>query len=262
MTRSRVLVSAHRGGAGADALRENTVEAFISAIEAGTDYVEFDVHRCADGTFVVHHDAQVFDRGRRRPIAQLSFAEFSDLAAHVLTLAEALTVLAEHGGRAHLDIKFRSPAESVYSPVPEIEVVRTAVAALGVSNLVVTTGQETVVHRLRDWSAEQQPDLLVGLSVGRNTRGRPWRTALRMQYEDFFPARRIARSRANVVVCSQEIALLTVRRWARRAKLPLLVWTVDRPRSLGYWMRPGRAWMVTTNHPSRALDIRAERESR
>ena len=32
-----------------------------------------------------------------------------------------------------------------------------------------------------------------------------------------------------------------------------LVWTVDPPLLLRWWMRPGAAWMVTTNHPALAL---------
>jgi glycerophosphoryl diester phosphodiesterase len=36
----------------------------------------------------------------------------------------------------------------------------------------------------------------------------------------------------------------------------LLVWTVDDPVSLRYWLRPGRAWLVTTNVPGRALALR------
>ena len=47
--------------------------------------------------------------------------------------------------------------------------------------------------------------------------------------------------------------------FARRARLPLLVWTVDHPLLLRYWLRPGRAWMVTTNRPELALSIRDAR---
>ena len=55
------------------------------------------------------------------------------------------------------------------------------------------------------------------------------------------------------------LALASLARFARRAGLPLVVWTVDHPVLLRYWMRPGRAWLVTTNRPERALAIRAGR---
>lgn len=48
------LVIAHRG-ASFD-LPENTLPAFERALEAGADYVEFDVHAAADGSLVVCHD--------------------------------------------------------------------------------------------------------------------------------------------------------------------------------------------------------------
>lgn len=51
------LVIAHRGGAG---LRpENTIAAFIHALEIGADGFELDVHLSADGIVMVHHDAQI-----------------------------------------------------------------------------------------------------------------------------------------------------------------------------------------------------------
>ena len=46
------------------------------------------------------------------------------------------------------------------------------------------------------------------------------------------------------------------RRSPRRRDLPLLVWTVDTRGALRYWLRPGRAWLVTTNHPGLALQVR------
>ena len=63
-------------------------------------------------------------------------------------------------------------------------------------------------------------------------------------------------SRANVVVARHTLARLGMAWLARRRGLPLLVWTVDGERSLRYWLRPGRAWMVTTNQPDLALRLR------
>jgi glycerophosphoryl diester phosphodiesterase len=48
------LVIAHRGASWE--LAENTPAAFERAIDAGADYVEFDVHATTDGTLVVCHD--------------------------------------------------------------------------------------------------------------------------------------------------------------------------------------------------------------
>ena len=51
------LVIAHQGGAGL--WPSNTMLAFQNAVELGADVLELDVHRTADGAFVVIHDATV-----------------------------------------------------------------------------------------------------------------------------------------------------------------------------------------------------------
>lgn len=53
----RVLVIAHRGGAGL--WPENTLYAFERAAEMGVDVLELDVHTTADGVLVVMHDSTV-----------------------------------------------------------------------------------------------------------------------------------------------------------------------------------------------------------
>ena len=58
------------------------------------------------------------------------------------------------------------------------------------------------------------------------------------------------------MVAHHTLARLGVAAYARRRELPLLVWTVDSQESLRYWMRPGRAWLVTTNQPGLALRVR------
>jgi glycerophosphoryl diester phosphodiesterase len=83
----------------------------------------------------------------------------------------------------------------------------------------------------------------------------------KVRASELWPGVRYRHSRANVVVAHHWLARLRVRRFARRHGLPLLVWTVDTKRSLAYWMRPGRAWLVTTNEPAVALGLRAGRIS-
>lgn len=54
---SQVLVIAHRG---ASAIApENTLPAFEKAIQAGSDYIETDVHQTSDGEIVIMHDLTV-----------------------------------------------------------------------------------------------------------------------------------------------------------------------------------------------------------
>lgn len=213
------LVSAHRCLTTAD------IEA---AIALGADYVEFDVQRCADGALILHHD----------PV--------DEAPAGVLTYDEALDLLAGRA-KAHLDLKFEGD---------EVPVVARAVERLGTDDLLVTTLHDDAVRAVRDWADAEGHPLEVGLSLGRGVRrSRLW-DSLRILSTELFPGVRYHLSGANVVVAHHWLARIRVRRFARRHRLPLVVWTVDTPQALAYWMRPGRAWLVTTNQPEIALRLR------
>ena len=213
------LVSAHRCLTAAD------IEA---AIALGADYVEFDVQRCADGSLVLHHD----------PVEEAPDG--------VLGYDAALDLLAGRA-KAHLDLKFEGD---------EVPVVARAVERLGTDDLLVTTLHDDAVRSVRDWADAEGHPLEVGLSLGRGVgRFRIWQT-LKVRSTEIWPGVRYHHSGANVVVAHHWLARIRVRRFARRRGLPLVVWTVDTPESLAYWMRPGRAWMVTTNRPEIALGLR------
>ncbi|MBZ5739939.1 glycerophosphodiester phosphodiesterase [Nocardioides mangrovi] len=216
------LVSAHRC---------LTVPDIEAAIALGADYVEFDVQRCADGSLVLHHDPVEV-----APPGAVPYAEALDLLAGRI--------------RLHLDLKVVGG---------EVPIVAAAVARLGADQLLVTTLEDEGVRTVREWADAQGLELLVGLSLGRGLRDIPVLHGLRIRLTELFPRRRYRDAGATVVVAHHWLARLQVRRFARRRGLPLLVWTVDTPRSLAYWMRPGRAWLVTTNEPALAMRLRADR---
>jgi len=77
-TGARVIVAAHRGGAG-DA-PENTLLAFRRAMRLGADYVELDVRETSDGGLVLMHDRTV-DRATNGSgeVASLTSRQVADL---------------------------------------------------------------------------------------------------------------------------------------------------------------------------------------
>lgn len=243
----RVLVSAHRGGAGLRTALENTRDVVAAAVALGVDYVEFDVQRCADGTLVVAHDAWV---------AQHTAAELRTLAPQVVRYDEVLDQLAGRC-RAHIDLK-----ASAARGDGAVVAVAAAVDRLGADGFVVTSGSDRAVRAVRDWGDERGLDLLVGLSIGRGVRGLPLRDQVRTRVQELRPAHRLRASGATVAAPNHWLALLGVARVARRERLRLLVWTVDSPVLLRWWLRPGRAWLVTSNHPARAMSVRAATTAR
>lgn len=252
------LLSAHRGGAGDDTARENTLGALRDAAGTDCEYVEVDVQRCRDGVHVVHHDAWVRDGSRRVPIASLSFAEFAARAGSHLLLDDALEVLRGRT-RVHLDLKFASrPEAGDVAPAEEVVLVRHVVEVMGAGNVVVTGLDDAAVAAVRNWSRDRHPELLVGLALSRDV-GRSGLVALLTgRLGEVLPGRRLRACDANLVVCPRDQARLWGARWAERAGLPLLVWTVDGPAALRAWLADDRVWLVTTNFPERALRLRRE----
>jgi glycerophosphoryl diester phosphodiesterase len=256
--RDPVLISAHRFGAGKDRDLENSLDALEASLTLGVDYVEFDVQRCNDGTFVVAHDSWVAVGDHHLPIESLTPPQLEVLAGIVVRYED---VLARIDGRAkaHIDLKFDSPDDAYADPASthEVAAVRRALEVLGTDFLLVTTNDDRAVRAVRDWSDAEGHVLLVGLSLGRSVRGLPWWQQVRVRVSELLPRLRYRESRANLVVAKHTLARLGVAAFARRRHLPLLVWTVDTEESLRYWMRPGRAWLVTTNQPGLALKVRS-----
>ncbi|MGY1769597.1 glycerophosphodiester phosphodiesterase [Blastococcus sp. SYSU D00813] len=258
-TRTPPLISAHRGGAGADRARENTIGALRDATGVDCEYVEFDVRRCRDGVYVVFHDATIRDGGRRVPVASLTFDEFARLADTYLVLDDALEVLRGRK-KLHLDLKPLASPEAGEAVPPETEValVRHVVDVMGADDVLVTGLQDEAVAAVRAWSRVSCPHLLVGLSLSRDVGPGGLGRLLTGRWAEVLPGRRLRASDANLAVCHRTQARLWGARWARRHGLPLLVWTVDDPAELRAWLADDRAWLVTTNHPARAVALRSE----
>ncbi|MEP9383216.1 glycerophosphodiester phosphodiesterase [Nocardioides sp. KR10-350] len=230
-----VLVSAHRCGAGDDPLGENSLHALEHSVALGVDFVEFDVRRRADGHLIVAHD-------------------LPDDGVEVLAYDALLDTLGDRAG-AHIDLKFGSPDE-LYDSLGacwEVEVVKRALKRLPAERIVATSGRERGVRALREWAESEGIPLNVGLSIGSSLRGLGVRRAVRSLFRQLAPEQRFARSRANVVCANHGLALVRLRRFARKHRMRLMVWTVDEAALLRWWTRPGSAWMVVTNHPALAL---------
>jgi len=93
---------------------ENTLPAFLRAIERGADGIELDVHVTADGVPVVHHDPDVRVRsGHRqttRPLAQMTWEEVARIElATGITIPSLQQVLTEVAERATVYVELKGP---------------------------------------------------------------------------------------------------------------------------------------------------------
>jgi glycerophosphoryl diester phosphodiesterase len=243
------LVSAHRAGSRPECSGLSSRAALQSVLDAGCDLIELDVRRTRDGVPVVQHDEMVLAGGQPVPVAQVTVAELVRTAGGCLPLEDALQMLAGRSG-AHLDLK------QVGGPDDLISLISSVVVRLGAENVVVTGLSDDDVATVRAWSRRRYPTLLVGLAVGRDLFGLPPLRMVRTAFGDIFPAGRLSRSDASLIVCQKTLARAWIARWARRRGLPLLVWTVNEPAELRRWLASPRTWAVTTDHPRRALALR------
>jgi glycerophosphoryl diester phosphodiesterase len=146
-------VFAHRG----DVARapENTIAAFISAVEHGADGVELDVRRTRDGALVVHHDPDVAALG---PISDLALLE---LPGHVALLDEALGVL--EALDVNVEIK-NSRTEPGHDPTGSIshDVAALLARRAGHERIVVSCFDVATLDAVRQADAELSTGLLLG----------------------------------------------------------------------------------------------------
>jgi len=238
------LVSAHRGGAGDDHSLENTLEACQAAIAAGCDYVEFDVRLTADGRPVLFHDDEHHGDAGHRSISRHQFEEIADRG--LVELDAVLDLIAGTVG-AHVDLKVRRD---------EVALVSHIVDRLGVDNVIITTAEDASVREIVRWSRLNAPGLLVGLSSSAWSHDGRFFPLLRSKIASGFPRLRIWHSGANLVVSHKFVARLTLKAYARRRGMRLVVWTVNTSEELERWMNDPDVWMVTTNYPARALAAR------
>lgn len=101
MIRTTPLLLGHRGSP--HLAKENTLESFRRALEAGLDGLELDLHRSRDGVLVVYHD---FDLGGR-PIALTDWPTLQQQAPWIPRL-EQVFELAESFPRAWLNLELKN----------------------------------------------------------------------------------------------------------------------------------------------------------
>ncbi len=197
------LIIGHRGAS--KAFRENTIEAFVGAAEAGADWVELDVRQAADGEIVVHHDP-VTAEGHR-----IVDTAWSDLPDYVPTLSEVLEAC--EGMGVNIEIK-NEPDEEEFDPehkmVPRtIEVARKYLAS---ERRLITSFDMSAINAVHDID----PNMATGF----------------LTMEELGVEVAVGRATAHDHVSINPYDEIVTERWvshAQDAGLAVYVWTVDDP---------------------------------
>ncbi|MCO5247422.1 MAG: glycerophosphodiester phosphodiesterase family protein [Chitinophagales bacterium] len=102
----QLVLIAHRGGGG---FPENTLQAFESAIEDGTDYIEVDLRTTKDGYLVIMHDSDVdgMTNGKGN-VRDLTFEEIKSLrinGSYEVPSFEEVLQIAQNRVNIYVDFK-------------------------------------------------------------------------------------------------------------------------------------------------------------
>ncbi|HET9411873.1 MAG TPA: glycerophosphodiester phosphodiesterase [Candidatus Saccharimonadales bacterium] len=138
----------HRGAAGL--ALENTLASFKAAINAGVDWIEFDVRATSDGRVVVSHDAHTLRTGHRpKLISRNTYATLRNInlkGGHTIpTIAEAFNAI---GRQAKINVEIKTPgcAEAVVQNIERMVKNGASYSDFMVSSFKVPRLRE--VHRL------------------------------------------------------------------------------------------------------------------
>jgi glycerophosphoryl diester phosphodiesterase len=220
------LIVAHRGVH--TKARENTLEAFESAVKCGVEMLEFDVRRTIDGELVIHHNEGIGDHLLSTIDYPRAIALTADLGYHIPRLEETLELLA---GRIRLDVEIK---EAHY----ETAVLAMLQYHLRSEDFLITSFLAETVSRMRSLS----PAVRLGLLVSDVSGSR----ALEMFHQ------------TGADLLAPEYVILNEETFAQaaRSRIPLLPWTVNDAGEITRCLEEPSVLGLITDEPAKALQIR------
>ncbi len=230
----RPLVIAHRGlttRAG-----ENTVEAFLDAVDVGCDMIEFDLRRTHDGVFAVIHDARIAGEA----VSALGYAQLADRAEkqgiELCRLEQVLAVVPDHVG---LNVEIKDVGH-------ERDLVELLIESRDASTFVITSFFDESICAVR----AAFPDVRTGLLLGRK------HASARRRMSELFPFSRARRCYASIVAPHYRLLRFGFLSRMKRRGLQVFVWTVNDGEQLRRLMSDPRVAGVVTDDPESALRLR------
>jgi glycerophosphoryl diester phosphodiesterase len=260
-------VIAHRGASGH--APENTLSAFLLAIQMGADGVELDVHLTADGEVVVlHNDTVEATTDGHGHVGHMSLRELQALDAgswydsshndshdgahdarytgeRIPTLAQVFEAL---GHRALINVEIKAQRGRAAQERPRGQLEAAVVRLIEDHHM----SQQVLVSSFSPGSLRRVHQLCPDLPLGflfAPMPGRPSRLLLRLIRAWVAPYDALHPTWAWVDAARAA--------WARRLDLPLNVWTVNHRDDMRPMRDLGVAGIIT-NYPDRLIDILQE----
>jgi len=234
---------AHRGASGE--YPENTRLAFVKAIEARVDMIEFDCQMTQDGHVVIFHDeslmrtARVRGTVRNRTLEQLKTLDIgrwrkkSFKGERILTLEEALETI---NGNADLCLEIKSYPDSASGI--ELKILFTLSHYDYLDRTILSSFDYRCLARVRDLA----PEASLGVIVG----------SLIIKENPFDAAKRVGATSIHV---QKELASRNFLKQAWQEGLDVYVWTVNEVRDLEAFAAMGVQGLIS-DFPDRLWKLR------
>jgi glycerophosphoryl diester phosphodiesterase len=242
-------VVAHRGASSIHP--ENTLQAFLAAVEIGADFIELDVRLTADGVAVVLHDFEVSRTTNgnglvhEMTLAQVKALDASGdrgLGLEVPTFEEVLRALS---GRIGVDIEIKNlPGEPAFDSPKEsiaLECVR-LIEETGFEGPVIASSFNWLpIERVREVAPELPTGFITSALID------PWAALV------------YARTHGHDLILPQAPAIFEAGdaflEAAHEAGVRVGAWTVDDPQAVERLLSMG-VDAIATNDPAMAIPIR------
>jgi len=223
---SSPLIIGHRGASAV--APENTLAAFVAAIAAGADGVEFDVRLASDGVPVVIHDETLWrTSGVRRRVAEMTADQLREF--EVPSLAQLFELFESNGLLLYLEMKDK-----------QVELARECCRLIEEFRL-----KDRVIFECFEHSALQTV----------KTIDATFRIAPLFQPPSSFILKRAQTIGASEIALHHRLSNQRLVQKARHANLKIVTWTVDDPS----WVKRARETGIDaliTNDPAALLAAR------
>jgi glycerophosphoryl diester phosphodiesterase len=222
-------IIAHRGFH--DIYHENTIGAFMRAIDSGADFIEFDIRKTADNKLIAFHDPVLLFDQKEFPIDQSSYSELQVLAKkqnfEIPTVKNIFEVCA---GQIGFDIEFK-----VDQCIDEtIEYIRTFECS---DDSFVTSFKESVVKEMAENHA--------GIPCGFLTENISELSPIQLDNISMLcPSAETFDTHRNLLTS-----------WKTSGKT-IAIWTVDTPESLKSYLVDPLVDSIITNKTDLAITLR------
>lgn len=226
-----VLIIGHRGAAGL--APENTLEAFQAGIDAGADILEFDVRLTRDNILVVVHDFHTIRTHHKASlISRSTYQELQSLSEKYPPITRLEVILDRYFGRIllNIELKSRGSGELLIQLLKKSYIQK----ATDWDNVLISSFRGSELLRVRRLAAHANLAML--------HHENPF---LFVAYQRFLRLTAVGFHRLYLNPFAIEIA--------KRAKLFIYAYTVDRPSALPHLEKQGINGIVT-NYPDKFRD--------